>query len=145
MSIFNFLSTNMAISGHFWCAVFEAQKRGFYFVDALLFSFVKNNRISLCRRISLAFSQNRRSFALSTHFSRKTLCRRNSPEKHLVDAFLQKNTWSTHFSRKTLCRRISSDKYFVDAFLNKTLHFSPRETLCRLISAIKHCVDTFLT
>ena len=79
----------MAIFGHFCCAVFEAQKRGFYFVDALLFYFVKIrfvdaflsgflkiDGILLCRRFSPETT-------LSTHLDNISLCRRISSEKHL--------------------------------------------------------------
>ena len=79
----------MAIFGHFCCAVFEAQKRGFYFVDALLFYFVKIHFVDaflsgflkidgilLCRRFSPETT-------LSTHLDNISLCRRISSEKHL--------------------------------------------------------------
>ena len=86
----------MAIFGHFWSAVFEAQKRGFYFVDALLFYFVKIHFVD----------------AFLSRFLKIdgiSLCRRNSPENRFVDAFIQYFTLSTHFFRKTF--GIASTKF----------------------------------
>ena len=100
------------------CSFLLSKTTKFHFVDAILFHFLKIDVISLCRRFS--------------------------PEKHFVDAILQKNTWSTHFSRKTLGRRISPEKHFVDAFpqINTlSTHFSIKHFT---FLHEKHFVDAFL-
>ena len=94
----------MAICGQICGTDFETKKRGFHFVDALLFYFVKFNFFDAFLSLFLKIDQ-------------ISLCRRISPEKHFVDAFLEKHTLSCV---EKVLKRINASKKWILAE-NKTM------------------------